>query len=171
MLDETISIRSISEYDAKAFLTLLRKLDDQTSFMLIAPGERKTNEIEMKHTLNAISSAENKTIFIAETDESPIGYIGVYGGDYERNRRTAYIVIGILSNFRGMGIGTRLFKEVEDWADKKRLHRLELTVMSHNHHAVRLYQKAGFMIEGIRKDALLLNGRYSDEYYMAKILL
>ena len=50
------------------------------------------------------------------------------------------------------------------------LHRLELTVMVHNTAAVGLYHKLGFGIEGTRKDSLLVNGAYVDEYAMAKLL-
>jgi RimJ/RimL family protein N-acetyltransferase len=33
-----------------------------------------------------------------------------------------------------------------------------------------LYQKMGFQVEGIKKDSLLVDGVYVDEYYMGKIL-
>jgi len=63
-----------------------------------------------------------------------------------------------------------LFRALEAWADSHDLHRLELTVMCHNERAVRLYQNLGYKIEGIRQDSLWVNGRYVDEYYMAKLL-
>ena len=59
---------------------------------------------------------------------------------------------------------------LEKWATDHKIHRLELTVMSHNERAVNLYQKMGFKIEGIKQDSLLVNDEYVDEYYMAKIL-
>lgn len=92
------------------------------------------------------------------------------GGGFQRNRHSAYIVTGILQQYAGQGLGTQFFKALDEWAAAHKLHRLELTVMSHNERAVHLYQKMGFVIEGVKKDSLLVNGRHVDEYYMAKIL-
>ena len=79
-------------------------------------------------------------------------------------------MIGILQKFTGMGIGTTLFTEAEKWARQVGIHRLELTVMSHNHAGLALYKKMGFFVEGTAKDSLLVDGTYVNEYYMAKIL-
>lgn len=42
--------------------------------------------------------------------------------------------------------------------------------MIHNEGAIRLYKNRGFKIEGLKEKSLLVDGRYVDEYYMAKIL-
>ncbi len=68
------------------------------------------------------------------------------------------------------GIGTHLFIVVEEWANKKHLHRLELTVMTNNVAGISLYKKRGFEIEGTRRDAYIVNERYVDEYMMAKLI-
>lgn len=87
-----------------------------------------------------------------------------------RMRHSAYIVTGIVKNYIGHGIGTKLFVELENWCKLNDIHRLELTVMCHNFVAVALYKKMGFEIEGIKKHSLLIDGQYVDEYYMAKLL-
>jgi RimJ/RimL family protein N-acetyltransferase len=79
-------------------------------------------------------------------------------------------VIGILEQFTGKGIGTQLFQMLEAWARSNDIHRLELTVMTHNERAIALYKKMGFEIEGIKKHSLFVNGEYVDEYYMAKLI-
>ncbi len=76
--------------------------------------------------------------------------------------------ISILS--KKQGIGTALFIAMEEWAYKKRLHRIELTVMTENAAAIALYKKRGFEIEGTRKDAYIINNRYVNEYMMAKLI-
>ncbi|MER1957938.1 MAG: GNAT family N-acetyltransferase [Solibacillus sp.] len=40
------------------------------------------------------------------------------------------------------------------WAKQQQLHRLELTVIEHNHQAIHLYRKMGFKEEGIKRDSL-----------------
>ena len=65
-----------------------------------------------------------------------------------KNKHAAYIVIGIATEHQGKGIGTQLFAELEKWAINNGLHRLELTVITENIAGVKLYEKAGFEIEG-----------------------
>jgi RimJ/RimL family protein N-acetyltransferase len=109
-------------------------------------------------------------IFVVEHENQLVGFLGALGGNYRRNHHCVHIVIGIRQNFAGQGIGKQLFETLEKWAVDHELHRLELTVMSHNERAIRLYQKMGFKVEGIKQDSLFVNGQYVDEYYMARIL-
>ncbi len=42
--------------------------------------------------------------------------------------------------------------------------------MAHNARAIRVYERHGFQVEGRRRQCLLVDGRYVDELYMAKLL-
>jgi ribosomal protein S18 acetylase RimI-like enzyme len=70
----------------------------------------------------------------------------------------------------GQGVGTGLLAEAKRWAASVGLHRLELTVMAHNHRAISLYERMGFDVEGRRSQCLAIDGRFVDELYMAVIL-
>ena len=163
-------IRTILLNDAEQFLNLCKRLDEETQFMLLEPGERTTTVEEQRDQIEHLLSRHNQTIFVAEHDGQLVGYLGAFGGDFRRNKHSVYIVIGILQAFTGQGIGTQLFIALEKWARQKPLHRLELTAMTHNQAGIALYRKRGFEIEGTKKHSLLVNGQYVDEYYMAKLL-
>lgn len=173
-----MKIREITPDDAEAFLDLCRKLDQETPFMLLEPDERTMTLPGQQAELAELNATDNATIFVAEDNEtdpgtdrtSLVGYLGVYGGQYRRNQRTAYLVIGIRQRFTGRGIGTRLFQTMETWAREQGIHRLELTVITENQAAIGLYRKQGFSIEGTRSQTLYTAGRYQDEYWMAKLL-
>jgi len=166
-----ISIREVCEEDAERFLTLCHQLDRETQFMLLEPGERVITLEEQRERIKSILARDNQTILVAQDQQGQMtGYLSAIGGDCNRNRHTAYLVIGILQGFAGQGIGTKLFAQVEKWARTHDVHRLELTVMVHNERAVKLYQKMGFEIEGLKKHTLLVNDQYVDEYEMAKLL-
>lgn len=62
-----------------------------------------------------------------------------------------------------------LNSELDKWARENNLTRLELTVVSSNIVAKHFYEKNGFEIEGTRKNAMIIDGKYVDEYYMAKL--
>ncbi|MBX3060722.1 MAG: GNAT family N-acetyltransferase [Anaerolineae bacterium] len=165
-----VQIREIAESDAANFLALCQQLDRETQFMLLEPDERVITPTEQQTYLAAILATDYHTIFVAENDGRLVGYLEAEGGVYRRNRHCAHIVIGILQTFAGQGIGVRLFAELEVWAHRQKIHRLELTVMAHNERAIRLYQKVGFEIEGTKRHSLYVNDAYVDEFYMVKLL-
>ncbi len=163
-------IREIKENDAEDFLSLCRQLDEESRFMLLEPGERKTTQQEQAQRIVDILSSSNQMIFVAEETGRLVGYLSAIGESFARNRHTAYIVIGILEDFTGKGIGTALFERLETWAREHGIHRLELSVMVHNQRGLGLYRKMGFEIEGTKRDSLLVDGSYVDEYYMSKLI-
>ena len=163
-------VRQIRETDAAPFLELCRKLDEETRFMMLEPGERSTSVEEQSRQIKGVLLTDNQTILVAEAGGGLVGYVAAYGGDFRRNRHCAQVITGVLQAFSGRGVGTRLFMELEQWARRNGVHRLELTVMAHNDRAVRLYRKMGYEVEGGRRDSLLVNGSYVDEYYMGKLL-
>ncbi|WP_236674618.1 GNAT family N-acetyltransferase [Enterococcus sp. BWR-S5] len=83
---------------------------------------------------------------------------------------SAYIVIGLQKKMHRKGIATYFFRKLDQWAKEQHIKRLELTVITQNTGAIALYKKAGFEIEGTKKNAIFQNGVYQDEYYMSKIL-
>jgi RimJ/RimL family protein N-acetyltransferase len=137
--------------------------------MLLEPGERIFSVEEQHAQLGLTLTQENRTILVAEEGGQLVGYLEATGGKFNRDRPCVSIVVGVLLAFSGKGIGTQLFIELEMWAREHHVHRLELTVMTHNQAGLRLYKKQGFAIEGTRTHALWVNGHYVDEYFMAKL--
>jgi RimJ/RimL family protein N-acetyltransferase len=163
-------IRTIGPNDADQLVRLKLQLDDETQFMMFEPGERIITVEEQRKQIEHTLSQDNQTILVAEYGGQLVGYLSALGGKFKRNRHSVYIVVGILQAFTGQGIGTQLFLAMEEWACQHQLHRLELTVMTHNQAGLALYKKRGFEIEGVRKHAIFVNGQYVDEYAMAKLL-
>ena len=163
-------IREIRESDSENFLSLCRQLDHENKFMMLEPGERKTTIDKQKQRIFEVLSSDNGIVFGAEEAKLLAGYLSAIGGRFTRNRHAAYIVIGILERFTGKGLGTAFFGKLEDWAKSHAIHRLELSVMVHNQRGIGLYQKMGFAIEGVKRDSLLVDGSYVDEYYMSKLI-
>lgn len=61
----------------------------------------------------------------------------------------------------GKGIGTKVMKELQKFAfEELRLHKLGLNVFDYNKSAIRCYEKAGFIIEGVYRDSRKINGEY-----------
>lgn len=163
-------IREVISSDAESFIHLTKQVEDNSKFMLWEPGERNIKLEQQQKLIENMSKSENSTILVAECDNELIAFLVVFGGGAKRNKHSAYIVIGILEEYRGKGVGTKLFKALENWSSDNDIHRLELTVVTQNEVGVSLYKKMGFEIEGIKRHSLFIDGKFVNEYYMSKLI-
>lgn len=75
----------------------------------------------------------------------------------------------VRSAARGLGLGKQLVAAVLDHA-RRRVEMVQLTVVSENIAAYRLYGAMGFVEYGYEKRALKQDGRYYDEFLMVNFL-
>lgn len=162
-------IRKLEVQDAQNYLEFNEQLFAESDFLLFEAGERQTTLEEQEARIKAISQSGHSVIFVAEEQDRIVGHVAAFGNSNNRSKHSAYVVIGILQEVANQGLGTKLLQKVDQWAKERELHRLELTVMTHNLRAIGLYKKLGFKIEGTKKDSLFVNGRYVNEYYMGKL--
>jgi ribosomal protein S18 acetylase RimI-like enzyme len=78
--------------------------------------------------------------------------------------------MGVMHGYRGQGYGTRLMNEAILAAKGSGIERVELMVYESNIPAIRLYEKRGFVHEGVKKRARKLDGKYDDVLLMALFL-
>lgn len=95
-----------------------------------------------------------------------IGYIGIAGINKIDNNGEFFIFIGN-KNYWGKKLATKLTPQIvkKAFADLN-LHRIFLTASSDNPGAVKAYEKAGFIHEGIMRDAFFRNGQFSNKLIM-----
>jgi RimJ/RimL family protein N-acetyltransferase len=163
-------IREIEREDTERFVSLINQVESESEFLLFEAGERQVTVEQQEKRIDMMEQEGNSTIFVAEENSELIGYLIAMGGQAKRNKHTAYLVIGILTEYRGQGVGSKLFQRLEEWATEQQLHRLELTVVTLNEAGIRLYKKMGFEIEGTKRNSLYIDGKFVNEYYMSKLL-
>ncbi len=78
--------------------------------------------------------------------------------------------ISVAQDCQGQGIGDRLMAALLDWADNwAGVLRIELTVFTDNARAIALYQRHGFVQEGVMRAYALRAGVYADTLAMARL--
>lgn len=160
-----MEIRRLEESNARAFYECMKMLDQETPYMMYEPDERVWDEERVRRIL----SDEDSLLLGAFDQDKIVGILSAERGSCRRIRHSAYIVVGILKEYGHRGIGTELFKRLEDWANENGITRLELTVEVPNTNAINLYKKSGFVVEGTKKATMFVDGKYVDEYMMAKV--
>jgi RimJ/RimL family protein N-acetyltransferase len=69
---------------------------------------------------------------------------------------------------RGRGVGTEALGLLLRYAfEELGLHRVQLAAWADNHRALHVYRRAGFVVEGVRRQTRLRDGVWTDEVLMA----
>lgn len=89
-------------------------------------------------------------------------------GDVKKSKHVRVLGMLVVDGYREMGIGTKLMEYALGWARaKKGVEKVTLGVFSNNQRALRLYEKFGFEVEGVRKKHYYIAGEPEDEIDMA----
>ncbi|MET9380341.1 GNAT family protein [Streptomyces sp. NPDC002928] len=95
-----------------------------------------------------------------------VGEVVLYEWDPHARSCTFRTLIG--PRGRGRGLGTEATRLIAGHAfEQLGLHRVQLEVYGNNPRARRVYEKAGFVVEGVRREAAFRDGEWVDEVLMA----
>ena len=162
-------IRPINSGDGKG-LNELRRMPGVFENVLGIPSER------IKQNENFVANMDaNQHQFVAiskgqDNEELIVGTAGLSVNGSHRMRHSGNIGIMIHKDYQNKGVGTALIAALIDMADNwLMLVRLELTVFENNERAIHLYEKFGFEKEGLKQLAAIREGKYENEYLMARI--
>lgn len=114
--------------------------------------------------------SKNGPVYYAIHDDRVVGWCDVFPMNNPRQSHRGGLGMGLLPEYRGKGIGSRLLKAVMDHAKTFGLEKVELHVYTSNEPAIALYKKFGFEQEGLIKKYRKLDGKYFDCLAMGKFL-
>ena len=101
--------------------------------------------------------------------DTPLGSVYIRDIDRQHQKAEYGIFIGEESA-RGRGVGTAAARLMLDHCfHKEKLHRIYLRVFASNERAIRSYEKAGFVREGLLREDVCIDGQYRDIIWMAAI--
>ena len=109
-------------------------------------------------------------IFYAVHEGKVVGWIDISWPENPRMKHRGRLGMGLLPEYRGLGIGGRLMTAALRQAKKCKLEKVELQVYTSNKRAIALYEKMGFKVEGQIKRYRKVGSRYFDCMCMGKFL-
>lgn len=160
----TVYLRPVRKEDMESFYRAVQ--DDDIRYMT---GTRRVFTMdELYDHYERITNDGTRydfAICLQDGDET-IGDLSIL--DIDRvNRKAGFRIALHGRDHFNKGYGTEAVKLAQQFAfEKLQLNRLQLEVFSHNIRGVKAYEKAGFKKEGTLREALYMNGRYSDEIIM-----
>lgn len=143
-------------------------MNDPQVWSNLAQHRPKTQASIEKFLEQKTQSETDVLFFIAhrETD-ALLGCCGLHHLDLRNRSATLGMYLGDPTG-RGKGYGTEALRLVVRYAfDTLNLHRIELDVYEDNPQAIRCYEKAGFVREGLKRQHTFRNGRWTNTVIMA----
>lgn len=157
----TVQIRMFQPQDKEKLIEMYESLSDDAVRWGMPPYARERLEEGWFRNL------QNITAIVAFYDDKTVGHAQIFKFPHSRRKGTAGLLTYIHQDFQGVGLGTAILDKLIELAKKEGLHRLGLYVVADNKPAIRLYQKMGFKVEGVMKDAYFgEDGKYHDMLVM-----
>ena len=149
-------LRLIQDADARGDLSTIQLPDETITYRPLRPGDRQWLVLLLEEhwggrtivTRGKVHQAYTLPGFIALAGEQPVGVVL-----YHRDGISCELVL-LHSLREGIGIGTTLLKQVWQAAQAAACRRLWLVTTNDNTPALGYYQKRGFQLVAIYKDAL-----------------
>jgi ribosomal protein S18 acetylase RimI-like enzyme len=165
MSGEPVVVRRLTPADAALFrevrLEGLRR--DPAAFS-------STFEDESSREMSSFADRLAAAVFAAFRDAELLGVAGFYvqPGPKHAHKGTLWGMY-VRPHARGAGVGAILVAAVLDHA-RQHVEQIQLTVISENLAARRLYERFGFEEYGLEKRAAKYRGRYHDDVLMTRML-
>ncbi|MBP0480923.1 GNAT family N-acetyltransferase [Sagittula salina] len=108
--------------------------------------------------------------FVAVADGGLCGWVDILRGAPPLEAQTGTLAMGVLPEWRGQGVGRALLTHALDAARARGFHKVGLEVRSGNIAARKLCEAAGFAVEGVKREAVLMDAVFEDVMVMGLVL-
>ena len=122
---------------------------------------------EVRDRLARALASDRAVELVAVADDAVVGQVAVELAPYD----VASLAMSVAAGWRGRGVGSALLDAALGWARDAGAHKVALQVWPHNAPALRLYEKFGFVQEGLlRRHYRRRNGELWDVVVMGLVL-
>ena len=151
--------------DGRPLARLFADVRAEGRWLITTPGS--VSEPSEAFWISEMIRAGEQLVLVAEADGDVVGNVLV---SVDRGAATEHI--GVLSillghGWRDVGIGSALISAAQAWAAERALRKLSLGVFPDNERAIAVYEKHGFVREGLRRMQYRSGDEFRDEVLMA----
>ena len=163
-------IREVHITDAKNVVDFIKKVSDETDFLICASDERELSVEKEREFIQTIEKSVLEKMFLCEIDEKIVGICSIRGINKKRVKHRVSLGISVLKEYWGRGIASKLIEYTINYCKSNNLKKIELDVRADNDRAIALYKKFGFEREGEIRNFFYLNGVYYNCYLFGLLL-
>lgn len=164
-----VTVRRATVADAEGFATMLSNPEVFPWLLQMPYGSAEHWRARLAD--NAVPGKPDVLLVAVADDGGVVGGAGLHPvGASPRRRHAMSLGMQVQPGWQRRGVGSTLLQALCDYADNwLGLLRLELEVYSDNQRAQALYQRFGFVQEGVHRCDTLRDGVYVDSLSMARL--
>jgi RimJ/RimL family protein N-acetyltransferase len=157
-------LRPFTEADADTIWEIIQ--DPEVIRFTFGPSTEFT--VERLRSIYASRAEDPERLDLAVTDRATGELVGeVVLNEWDPDARSCNFRTLMGPRGRDRGLGTEATRLIVGYGfERLGLHRIGLEVYGHNHRARRVYEKVGFVVEGVRREARRWDGEWVDEVLM-----
>ena len=158
-----IAIRRSTPDDDPSFWHCLDSVARERRFLAFVEAP----PIEQARAFLAEGRSRGMIQFVAIASTRVVGWCDVSPKPFEGFQHSGTLGMGMLPDYRNRGVGSALLAHTLQTSREQGLTRIELEVFGSNQPAIHIYLRAGFVREGLKRSARILDGRVEDILCMA----
>lgn len=158
----TVTLRARTDADLDVMFGIAADLDtwEERNPWAPAPLTRQRFDARLARASDG-DAAEDLVTFVVDVDGTAVGGASLF--EFDSLARHAEAGISLVPEARGRGIGTAAIGRLVEFGFVRRnLRRIHLQAIASNTGAIRAYEKAGFVVEGRRRQHAWVRGGYED---------
>ena len=132
-------------------------------------GRTEAVAVEKLTEIIAEYAAAGSVFCVVVSQGDVVGWCNIWRRVGDSFRHCGALGMGLLPPYRGRGIGHALMTFALTEARHAGIWRIELEVFANNLPAIELYEKMGFVREGLKQQAVVLDEGFDDIVCMARI--
>lgn len=159
-----VRVRQARLEDLSGLAGVIRQVIEGRTYIV---GESVSDQLENVDTLLRGDAETPPTYFVALVEGEVIGWVHLEGRDVDKLDHVVYLTMGLLDEYRGLGIGSKLMDRAVTWAGKHGYDKVASNVPASNESAIDFLKETGWEQEGIRPDHYNIDGQLVGEVLLS----
>jgi RimJ/RimL family protein N-acetyltransferase len=151
--------------DGRPLARLFAEVRKEGRWLITTPGS--VSEPSEAFWIGELIRASEHLALVAEADGDVVGNVLVSVDRGVATEHIGVLSICIAAEWRDVGIGSELVSAAQRWVRERGLRKLSLGVFPDNERAIAVYERRGFVREGLRRMQYRSADQYRDEVLMA----
>jgi ribosomal protein S18 acetylase RimI-like enzyme len=162
--DVDVRVREARLEDLSGLAGVIRQVIEGETYIV---GETIVDQLADADTLLHGNSASTPMYFVALVDGEVIGWVHLEGKAVRKLDGVVYLTMGLLDEYRGLGIGGRLMQRACTWADEYGYRKVSSNVPATNESAIDFLTANGWEREGVRPNHYEIDGNTVGEVLLS----
>ncbi len=163
---EELIISSASVDDAEDIVSFLNIIGGETDFLTFGLDNFPFSVQEEKNIITECGKDGQSLMLVGKIDNKIVSQLFIERSPMERLSHIGVIGITVARDHWRKSIGKKMMLSALEWAISTKITKLQLNVRCDNDHAIQLYKKLGFHIEGTVTRSVRIGDEYFDNYLM-----